>query len=243
MFKFVKVSVLFFLVALFVTPAVAFYDEEGNYHAPRIRRSRRSRRYNWKSAALTKTLSVNLGMWGALKSETTYPDGSNEKFETDEPDWLGSVGAKLFFYGSNWGVGLDAIMLSSSDVYLDGSSDVFDEFGTYTVKHMLVDLDLYYRLPLTPKINAIGGVGMTYSRVDAGGNPLMQDSNVLAGYNVKAGAELFLSDSISLIGMFTWHSFDQGELYIDTVSDTFTSGETETTSKLFSIAFQLNWYL
>ena len=170
---------------------------------------------DWRAKALERTLSVGIGFWRALWSEVTYDNGYTAQYKYSDPDWLFSLDAKLFFYESNFGVGLSAIMMDSKKLdyaadlvtYPDGSMNLA---GTATLTYWLADLDLYYRFPLIPGMNLIGGAGLTYSYIDTGDHPQMDDSTSGVGWNIKLGAEYFFADSISVSLYWTYHSFERG---------------------------------
>ena len=226
-----------FLAAMFTFSAVAQdYDDD---YAPR------RRRFGWKERALSRTLSVNVGLWGALESKTEY-EGVANTVKTEDPDLLFSMGAKLWFYRSNWGIGIDAVLLDvqkfetgGSYEYWDGSGWVTDYYTeTSEYQKWLIDLDLYYRLPITRNLQAVAGAGLTFIRHIYEGDFADSDNSVSAGYNLKLGGELFIARNWSVSCMFTWHHFQDAGI------TTTTGGESvENVMKMFSANAQLNLYL
>ena len=206
----------------------------------------RRRRWGWKSRALTRTLSINVGLWGALESKTEY-DGVANTVKTEDPDLLFSMGAKLWFYRSNWGVGIDAVLMDVQKFEGEESYEVWNgsewvtggTYGTsFEYKKWLIDLDLYYRLPITRNIQAIAGAGFTFIRHVYEGDFVDEDNSVNAGYNLKAGAEIFIARNWSVTCMFTWHHFKDAGI------KTTTGGEdVENVMKMFSANAQLSLYL
>ena len=172
------------------------------------------RKADWRADALEKTLSVGVGFWRALWSEVTYDNGFVAQYKYSDPDWLFSLGAKLFFYESNFGVGVDAILMDKASVeYPAGAMPVTKDpiaAGSATITQWLVDFDLYYRFPLIPNLNLIGGGGLTYNYVNSGDHPYMEDSTSGVGWNLKLGAEYFVDDSISVSLYWTLHNFERG---------------------------------
>lgn len=223
------------VLALLMVFAVAFQAAAFNDEFQGTRGG--SRYNNWKNVWLSKTLSLNLGGWRAMSA--TVAQGGEKDF--DEPDWLGSIGAKLWFYRSNWGVGVDAVLLNSEEV--EGYEDYWGagtwDGGYYTISQWLVDVNLFYRMPLTPRLQAVAGAGLTYFVFDGGGAPQYEDTTAEAGYNVKLGGELMLSDSLTVSGMFTWHQFKVGTYF----SDLNATGTDDEFSKMFSFAVAVNWYI
>ena len=197
-------AVTLVLVAL-LAGSLAAYDDD--YQSER-------RKGDWRADALEKTLSVGVGFWRALWSEVTYDNGFVAQYKYSNPDWLFSLGAKLFFYESNFGVGLDAILMDKTSVdYPDGLMPVTNDpitAGSATITQWLVDIDLYYRFPLIPKLNLIGGAGLTYNYVNSGDHPYMEDTTSGVGWNLKLGAEYFVDDSISVSLYWTLHNFERG---------------------------------
>lgn len=199
-------AVTLVLVAL-LAGSLSAYDDD--YKSER-------RKGDWRADALEKTLSVGVGFWRALWSEVTYDNGFVAQYKYSDPDWLFSLGAKLFFYESNFGIGLDAILMDKTSVdYPAGTMPVpvtLDPIaaGSATITQWLVDIDLYYRFPLIPNLNLIGGAGLTYNYVNSGDHPYMEDTTSGVGWNLKLGAEYFVDDSISVSLYWTLHNFERG---------------------------------
>lgn len=173
----------------------------------------------WRRRMLRRTLSISGGFWAAMSTEVTKTDGSVVTTDYKQPDWLFSVGAKLWFYQSNFGVGVDGILLDMQEMEYDPypgtdmyGNPITNPGGTATMTTWLVDLDVFYRLPISPTLLAVGGAGLSYNVFNAGGHPLYEDSSNSVGFNVKLGGELFIDREISVTGMFTWHTFKQGAL-------------------------------
>lgn len=230
------------VLALLLVFAVAFQAAAFNDEFQGTGRG--SRYNNWKNVWLSKTLNVNIGAWRAMSA--TVVQGGEKDIE--DPDWLGSIGAKLWFYRSNWGVGVDAVLLNTQEIgaydWVSGTGWVENtSYGTFTISQWLVDVDIFYRMPLTPKLQLIAGAGLTYFIFDAGGAPQYESTTAEAGYNVKLGGELMLSDSLTVSGMFTWHQFKTGSYFADAAYLSDTSVEGEEFSKMFSFAVSLNWYI
>lgn len=222
-------------------------DEDMDYRPrrPLFRRDMPRHQDFWKDRMLRRTLSINAGLWAALSANIDSPDLQGSDVEFRDPDWLFSIGAKLWFYESRFGIGLDAILLDryvenipSDFTYWDRYGNLVTHTGTakYTISKWMVDLDLYYRLPLSPRLQAVGGLGLTYFVFDSGGAPGYVSSRTEVGYNLKAGAEYFVDREISITGMFTWHDFHQGAVYV-------AGSEEATVLKMFSFGVQVNLYL
>ena len=204
--------------------------------------------------ALERTLQVNAGVWRALS--VTYDfDGQTITQDYIDPSYIFSVGAKLWFYQSRFGIGLDGILLDRENIGYDGG-DYYDPIdgmyktytaGTATMTQWLVDLNVFYRYPLTQNFLAVGGAGLTYNYFNAGGHPYYDNSRSAAGFNLKAGGELFVDRNISVSLMFTWHTFNNENYQEyeetspgvwDTVDDPIVSN-----MKLFSVFASINLYL
>lgn len=237
------------LAAVFATSAFAYetYDDEVVIDRVRVRRYRiyrdRSEDF-WKERMLTRTLSLNVGMWAALAANMETPDMGSTSVKFRDPDWLFSIGAKLWFYRSRFGIGLDAVLLDHYKEVLetgsaywtrDGNLLITSEEKEFTVAKWLVDLDVYYRLPLVPNLQLVGGVGLTYFVSTLGSLPYV-DNGTAVGYNLKLGGEYFVDKDISVTGMFTWHDFHSGAIYVN-------GGTEETKVRLFSLGLQVNLYL
>lgn len=226
------------LTALFVFSAVA-QDDDDEY-APRRRRP------GWRSQALSRTLSINLGLWAALEAKIAT-DRAVYTIKPEEPDYLFSIGAKLWFYRSNWGIGVDAVLLDTETfeenttyIYWDGYGWAEDSYTeTFSYQKWMIDLNLYYRWPIIRSLQAIGGVGVTFIRHVYDGAPDQDDYSFSAGYNLKLGGELFVARSFSVSMIFTWHHFkDDGITTADAVSE-----DVHNTVKMLSVTAQLNLYL
>jgi len=188
--------------------SLAAYDDD--YQSER-------RKGDWRADALEKTLSVGVGFWRALWSEVTYDNGFVAQYKYSDPDWLFSLGAKLFFYESNFGIGVDAILMDKESASYEAYSVMLPDTteqkypaGTATITQWLVDVDLYYRFPLIPNLNLIGGAGLTYNYVNSGDHPKFEDTTSGVGWNLKLGAEYFVDDSISVSLYWTLHNFERG---------------------------------
>ena len=234
------------ILALALTGLCAFSAVAQDYYddAPRGRRGY----YGWKNRMLTRGLSVNVGLWRAFEANVEGTDGT---IKPEDPDYLFSMGAKLWFYRSNWGVGIDAVLLdvqkfTDTDTYeyWDGTQWVTDTYNTgteYEMRRWLIDLDVYYRLPVARSVQLVGGAGFTFIKIKYDGDvgTLETDDSMNVGYNLKAGAELFFSRDWSVSCMVTWHHFKEGG-----IDSGFGTGTTiESTVKLLSATAQLNWYL
>ena len=189
--------------------SLAAYDDD--YQSER-------RKGDWRADALEKTLSVGVGFWRALWSEVTYDNGFVAQYKYSDPDWLFSLGAKLFFYESNFGIGVDAILMDSYKQDFEeydqlnpvtGLTEYYPA-GSATITQWLVDLDIYYRFPLIPNLNLIAGGGLTLNYVNTGDHPYLGDSSDGVGWNAKLGAEFFVDDSISVSLYWTLHNFERG---------------------------------
>lgn len=231
------------ILALLLTGLCAFSAVAQDYYddAPRSRRGYGG----WKSRMLTRGLSVNVGLWRAFEANV---EGTEGTIKPEDPDYLFSFGAKLWFYRSNWGVGIDAVLLDAqkfsateSYEYWDGDSWETDFYATdYEMRRWLIDLDVYYRLPISRSIQLVGGAGFTFIKIKYDGDvgTLETDDSMNVGYNLKAGAEMFLSRDWSVSCMVTWHHFKEGGVNITTGVETI-----ENTVKLLSATAQINWYL
>jgi hypothetical protein len=203
-----------------------------------------SRKKDWRADALEKTLSIGVGFWRAVWSQVTYDNGFVAQYKYSDPDWLFSLGAKLFFYQSNFGIGVDAILMDSTKQDFPAYSEtnpitgVTNNFaaGTTTITQWLVDVDLYYRFPLIPSLNLVAGAGLTLNYVNTGDHPYLSDKASGAGWNAKLGAEFFVDDSISLSLYWTLHNFNRGT----TVAG---SQNMNATVTLTSLLFMANLYI
>ncbi len=98
----------------------------------------------------------------------------------------------------------------------------------------LVDIDLLYRIALTPKIVALGGVGITYELLTwtvtdtSTGFEETGSENDNFGYNFKVGAEVFIAYSWSISGEWKWQSW---------------TGYGEEKFTINSFVLGINWYL
>lgn len=199
------------LLAMMLAGSLAAYDEDDDYQSERQKR-------DWRADALERTLSVGVGFWRALWSKVTYDSGFVAQYKYSSPDWLFSLGAKLFFYESNFGIGLDAILMDSSKqeyaAYsetnpLTGEVYIYPA-GTATITQWLVDLNGYYRFPLIPNLNLVGGAGLTLNYLNSSDHPYLKDDADGVGWNIKLGAEYFFFDSISASLYWTLHRFARG---------------------------------
>lgn len=195
---------------------------------------------DWRAKALERTLSVGIGFWRALWSEVTYDNGYSAQYKYSNPDWLFSLGGKLFFYESNFGVGLDAILMKSDKIdYPAGTMPVTGDAyaaGTATITQWLADIDLYFRYPLIPNMNLIAGAGLTYNYVNSSDHPQMEDSTSGVGWNIKLGGEYFFVDSVSAALYWTFHSFERGAEVAGSVNK-------NASVKLTSLMVMVNLYL
>lgn len=233
-----------FILALLSTGLCAFSAVAQDYYddAPRPRRGY----YGLKNRMLTRGLSVNVGLWRAFEANV---EGTEGTIKPEDPDYLFSMGAKLWFYRSNWGVGIDAVLLdakkyTTSDTYewWNGTEWETQTYATdYEMRRWLIDLDIYYRLPVARSVQLVGGAGFTFIKYKFDGDvgTMETDDSMNVGYNLKAGAEFFFSRDWSVSCMVTWHHFKEGG-----IDSEFGSGTTiESTVKLLSATAQLNWYL
>ena len=162
---------------------------------------------------LARQLSMGLGVWRAYWSRVTFEGGLQQDY-LFEPTYLISAGMKYFFYGSNFGVGMDGVFMDSyKQPYTaagNAPAEGAEPAGTATVTQWLFDINAYYRYPLFRSLNLLGGAGLTCNYVDMGEIPNKKDEFSAAGWNVKAGVEFFIADDISFSLFATYHSFKQG---------------------------------
>ncbi|MDR2733332.1 MAG: outer membrane beta-barrel protein [Spirochaetota bacterium] len=167
---------------------------------------------DWREESLARQLSVGAGVWRAYWADVTYDGGNKEQYIFD-PTYMVSVGAKYFFYGSNFGLGLDGVLMESHKEPYPAFNDPAGNAhpaGNAIVTQWLLDINAYYRYPIFYFLNLMGGAGLTCSFVDYGEMPKVKSSTSAAGWNIKLGAEFFVSDIVSLSLFGTYHSFNKG---------------------------------
>jgi hypothetical protein len=180
----------------------------------------------------TRQLSVSAGVWRAYWADVTYDSGYSQQYLFD-PTYLVSVGFRYFFSGSNLGFGIDGVFMDShKESYTDGNGAP----ATATITHWLLDINLYYRHPLTRSINLMAGGGLTCNYVDMGGLPNAKDEFSSSGWNLKVGGELFVSHDVSFSLFATYHSFRQGAIIAGAENK-------NANVKLTSFMLMMNFYL
>lgn len=151
------------------------------------------RRRGW--SPLSTTLSI--GLIASYNLEYKVEDSAgNEIGGGDMNDsYVGLSGRFYALMGGKLGIGLDMILLDSYDD------------GTYMSYLWQVDVDILLRVPLTRRLLATAGIG--YSQMIATfEDPALDSESSDVGYNLKLGAEYFLSRSISITGEFKWTRWD-----------------------------------
>jgi opacity protein-like surface antigen len=195
---------------------------------------------DWRAESLARQTSVGLGIWRAYWAAVDYTSGNREQYLFDDPSYMFSVGAKYFFYGSNFGLGLDGVLMESHTEPYEGFRDPFSgewhPAGNATVTQWLLDINAYYRYPLFYFLNLVGGAGMTCSLVDYGDKPNTKPSTSAAGWNAKVGAEFFISDIVSVSLFATYHSFKKGAVIGGITNQ-------NVNVKLTSFFLMLNYYM
>lgn len=216
-----KTKIIALLIVLLFSAGSLFaqYDDPG---APG-RHTSIAGQQNWKARMLNKQLFVGLQL--AQRMTYTYTDagGGSTSVDADEINEVNQFfgfNARYYFPQSRWGVGFEALLMdhvSGSDTayyetYWGSTSYTYNSFDIY---RWLVDVDLLFRTPLTPKIMLNAGAGLTYQVVTwevTDGS--YTDSGSYAegsyGLNAKVGAEIFFSDMISGTIDVKWHWWNTG---------------------------------
>lgn len=184
-----------FLLTLTITGALSAQDSSDE---PAPGRSVTGRSPLQKSIAVGLLASYNL-------SVNQDVEGGGSTSQELNHDYYGLSGRFLPLLGGKLGAGIDMILLHIGD---DANLWQFD-------------VDILLRLPLGKKLTANAGLGYSQYVISFknGDDPWTSD----LGYNLKLGAEYFLSRNLSLSGEFKWTWWEYVDGSSQTVTDTFLS--------------------
>jgi len=184
----------------------------------------------WTPAMFARTFSLGGELAKRVEYSYTNPFGDTVEWEPDVNDviWFGGFSMRIFFSGSNWGIGFEGLYLDSAkiDNSLTYASQSYAGYGYYgnvfkpgTVTWFvkwLWDIDILFRIPIVPKLLVNGGAGLTMEAVtwvqeDLEG--VSTDSGIETGevgFNWKIGVEYFLDDVWSVTFDWKWQRWDSG---------------------------------
>jgi hypothetical protein len=183
----------------------------------------------WKEQALSSKMSFGIFLQQRLSYGYTDPAGISQEWDAD------SVQAVNRFFGMNFkyfmtpslGFGIDMMLLdwASYTEQQVSTGSGYDQYGYYTyiqsttakvdISKWLIDLDLIYRMAITPKILLNGGIGLTYEvlywTVDTGYSiEKGSESGDMVGFNLKLGGEYKLDEMFSISGDWKWQYWPTG---------------------------------
>lgn len=217
--KKLKISALV-LVLLF--SAGFIFAQDGDPGAPG-RHTSIADSQNWKAKLLNKQLFVGLEL--AQRMTYTYTDagGASTSMDADQVNEVNQffgINARYYFPQSRWGVGFEALLMdhvSGDDVsyYETYWGSTYASYSSFDIYRWLVDIDLLFRTPLTPRLMLTAGAGLTYQVVTwAVSDGFSEETGSYAegsyGLNAKVGAEFFLNDMISATLDVKWHWWNTG---------------------------------
>lgn len=220
-------TMVFALLFAFGTAGFAFDDDDDvDVDAPECSSGGGS----WRDQMLSRQLSVGLELAHRLGYSYTNPAGEEVDWKAGVNDitWFAGFNARYFFGKSYWGIGFEGLILDFDTI--EGSSTSissgYNGYGYYThilqvntettIVKWLIDLDLLFRFPVTPKILVNGGAGLsfdmvTWSTKDSSGNKLAEDAELGdVGFNFKVGGEYFIDDSWSVTLDWKWQTWKTG---------------------------------
>jgi len=223
--RFTTLTAAAFALLLAFSTAGAAFDED-DVDAP----GRSSGGGNWKDKMLSRQLSIGLELAHRLGYSYTDPAGNETEWQpgVNEITWFGGFNFRYFFPKSNWGVGFEGLVLDMETLNSTDTSVTsgYDGYGYYTYIYQtntettlikwLVDIDLLFRFPVTPKLLVNGGVGftidvVTWTQKDSNGNELNKGSEVGdVGFNFKIGGEYFLDEVWSVTLDWKWQTWASG---------------------------------
>ena len=223
--RFTTLTAAAFALLLAFSTAGAAFDED-DVDAP----GRSSGGGNWKDKMLSRQLSIGLELAHRLGYSYTDPAGNETEWQpgVNEITWFGGFNFRYFFPKSYWGVGFEGFVLdmetvTSTDISVaqgytgQGYYTYILQTGTETTYiKWLVDIDLLFRFPVTPKLIVNGGAGFTFDMVtwtqkDLSGNELNKGSEIGdVGFNFKIGGEYFLDEVWSVTLDWKWQTWASG---------------------------------
>jgi hypothetical protein len=183
---------------------------------------------NWRAPLYSRTVSAGLELAHRLEYSYRDPNGYDTSWSSkygSEIDWFFGFNLRVFF-GDNWGIGIEGLVMDYALVKGDSSYSYWDAGDYYgylvvpgyetTIIKWLVDFDILYRLPLTPRFLLNAGIGLTvdattWETKDGYDNKIA--SGTVAGdigYNWKLGAEYFTNDLWSLTLDWKWQTWKSG---------------------------------
>lgn len=210
--KFVKISLL--LLVMLLASSVAFAD--------------------WRGRVLyNHMLSGGLQFAQRLTYGYTGPDGVSTEWKADASQAINQLygfNFRIFpFMRGRLGIGLEGFLLDYFNERSETTTEYvgYDSYGYYqyiyttgwTTEYYkwLMDLDVLYRLPLSPTLLVNGGAGITYELVQVHAVP---DNPSLAtvdesftgnfGFNLKVGGELLLGGGLSATIDWKWQTWASG---------------------------------
>lgn len=212
--KFTKIAAVLFALML-CGSLFAFDDDEP---AP----GRRGRR----GGMMSKSLSV--GLIGSIHMKTDVLDQNDDVIATmEEETKKANIGLSFRWFPlmrGKLGVGLDVIYLQTTS------------YWAYDVTDFMVDFNLLLRIPIGRSLTINGGLGYSQYATTYDDGSYSDTEWGKLGFNVKLGAEYFVTRNISITGdlkytFFTYDNYDPMSPY------------TEITYRHYSVVLGVHYWL